>query len=58
MSLTTFNADGHIKMFEKLRSEWIELLVARPNYTEAAQMIVTINAKLDLLRILRGPLDE
>lgn len=50
--LTPINLDTHIKAFEKIRAEWLEILVKNPNHTEAAERIVSINHKLELLRIL------
>lgn len=42
----------YIEEFKRIRQEWIELLVNNPNYTLAAQHIVSVNAKIELLRSL------
>ena len=42
-----------IKGFRKSRADWIEILVKNPNNTAAAENIVKINAKLELLDTLR-----
>lgn len=52
MAHSTFNAKSHVKEFERSRQEWLDILVKNPDNTSAAQMIVQINAKLDLIRVM------
>lgn len=52
MAFSTFNAKNHVNEFERIRDEWIEILVKNPNSSEAAQHILSINSKLDLIRTI------
>lgn len=52
MAMSMFNARRQIDNFEQIRGEWLEILNKNPNNSDAAQHIVSINAKLELLRIL------
>lgn len=58
MALTKFNANSHIRSFERTRDAWLEVLVKNPDNNEAAFHILTCNEKLNLLRILRGSTDD
>lgn len=39
-----------IKTFQESRQEWIDTLVKNPDATDAAQHVVAINSKIELLR--------
>lgn len=52
MAVSRFNAKSHVEAFEEARQGWLDILVKNPNNTAAAEMIVKINAKLDLIRTL------
>jgi hypothetical protein len=47
-----------INEFKRMRVEWLDMLVKNPEYTDAAQHIVTINSKIELLRSLWNWNDE
>lgn len=48
-------ADRIIRAFKDTRQQWVDALVANPESTTAAENIVTINAKIELLRMVRTP---
>lgn len=48
-------ADRIIRAFKDARQQWVDALVANPESTTAAENIVTINAKIELLRMVRTP---
>lgn len=54
MSVTTFNADAHIRELRECRNAWLEVLTKNPDHIEAAYHVLTCNEKLNLLRMLRG----
>jgi hypothetical protein len=38
-----------IKEFVRIRQEWVDILVKNPRHNQACQMILSINAKIELL---------
>jgi hypothetical protein len=42
-----------VREFETTRNNWVKILRENPDNTEAAQMIISLNSKLPLIRSLR-----
>lgn len=42
----------HIESFKKIRKGWIDILVGNPDDATAVSHIMSINAKIELLRVL------
>lgn len=40
----------HLRAFDKVRRDWIMILSENPGHSEAAHYIISINAKMELLR--------
>lgn len=55
VALTHNMVERYIKEFERLRDDWVAILVDNPRRTEAAQHILSCNAKLELLQMFRDP---
>lgn len=47
-----------LKSFDKDRRVWIDMLSKSPSYSEAAQRILSINSKMELLRTFWDWSDE
>ena len=47
------NIRAHIRTFRIARQGWLDILTQNPDSLEAAQHIVSINAKIDLLNTMR-----
>lgn len=47
------NLNAHIREFEGTRNEWLKILGKNPDSISAASHIVTINSKLELLRLMK-----
>lgn len=41
-----------IESFKEVRQEWIDILVKNPDRSSAAQNIISVNAKIELLRTM------
>lgn len=50
--MTNKQINRHLEEFSKSRRDWLEILVENPGHTEAAQHIISINSKMELLRSL------
>jgi len=51
--------DRHIRQFKEAREGWMEILsVTKGESSDAAKHILTINAKIELLRTLRTYPDD
>ena len=48
----------YIESFKATRSVWLDILVENPDSTAAAQHIVSINSKIELMRSLWNWSDE
>lgn len=48
--MTNKQIDRMIAAFSKTRQDWIDILVKNPDSTDAAQYILSINSKIELLK--------
>lgn len=47
-----------LEAFDESRRNWVDILVKNPGHSEAAQMIIVINAKMEVYRSMWSWYDE
>lgn len=55
VALTHKMVERYIKEFERLRDDWVAILVDNPCRTDAPTYISSCNAKLEFLQLFRDP---
>lgn len=48
---TNRQINRYLKEFDEIRKEWIDILVKNPGNSSAANMIIQINAKMEVYRL-------
>lgn len=56
--MTNRQINSHLKAFAESRQNWIDILARNPHNSHACQIIMSINSKMELLRVLWDWNDE